>query len=243
MRHNYKNLLLIGVFLFISGCTAKPAVEKERWFIYASKYDCERNTLIVTGDMKYFGGMDKNRKRFLQSTQPTESEIVSVLKSTDRKFQKVGLAALSLKPVETNEVLNLLIGFLQDPNFYFKEYACSALDEFIEFPESRKAELSKELLKIIKIENEKGKHGIAFQEFSLLAKCPSHEAAQFLSDQLIIEGKENKIPRLAAFRALQTMGNPYYGQAAEYVKNNGSAEIQKEFLDRQNFYNDPNNNN
>ena len=82
---------------------------------------------------------------------------------------------------------------------------------------------------------------LPFQEFSLLAKCPSQETSQFLIRQLLREGNDNRAFRLAAFRALLKMGNPYYDQAAEYVKNNGSAEIQKEFLDRQDFYNDPNN--
>jgi hypothetical protein len=235
-------ILFIGISLFIFGCMFKSGLEKKEWFRYAAKYDSQRQKLDKSGGLiKYFSNMEKMRHKFLQSEQPSESEIISVLKSKDMRTQKIGLVAMSLKPIQTDQLADILIEFLQDQDFYFKQYACSALDQFAFFSESKKPQLEKQLLQIVKEEIPKGKKGIAFQEFSLLAKVPSQETATFLEEQLIKEGKENRILRLAAFVALKKMGDSYLDRAAEYVKENGNVELQKEFLGNQNYYNDPNN--
>ena len=234
--------LVIGFSIFISGCLFKSGVESKAWFKYASKYDQAWSNFVANAENERFLGylseMSKMKQKFLRAKQPTEGEIISVLGSPNRKFQRTGLAAMALKPIEAGQLIDILFKFLQDPNYYFKGYACSARDEFKQFPESRKPELGKKLLEIIKNENEKGKHGIAFQEFSLLSKCPSQDAAQFLSEQFMKEGEENKANRYAAFRTLKKMGDPYYAQAVEYVNNHGSSEVKKEFLNNQNYWKD-----
>ena len=143
---------------------------------------------------------------------------------------------MSLKPIETDQLTDILFEFLRDQEPEFRWYAMLSLDKFTKFPESRKPDLGKQLLEIIK--NEKDDALPLPQRFTILAKFPSEEAALFLTEQLMKEGKEDLIPifRLMAFKALKKMGDSYYDQAAEYVNKHGSSEIKKELWERENFY-------
>jgi len=74
--------------------------------------------------MRLIRDLDKSKHKYFQSIQPTEAEIISVLKSPNRRFQKVGLAAMSLKPIETDQLIDILLGFLQDKDVEFRsQYA------------------------------------------------------------------------------------------------------------------------
>ena len=183
--------------------------------------------------MEDFARMSKIKQKFLRAKQPTETEIISVLKSPNRRFQKVALVAMTLKPIETDQLTDILFEFLRDQEPELRWYAMLSLDKFTKFPESKKADLGKQLLEIIK--NEKDDTLSLPQIFILLAKFPSEESALFLTEQLMKEGKETRIRvfRYAAFRALKEMGDSYYDEAAEYVKNHASPEIKEEFLERE----------
>ncbi|MGB2807349.1 MAG: hypothetical protein WBC22_06400 [Sedimentisphaerales bacterium] len=228
--------MVVGLSLFISGCPFKSGIEGKAWFRYASKFDKARNICLANDAAKKgtafedLARMDKLKQKFLLAKQPTETEIISVLKSPNRRFQKIGLVAMSLKPIETEQLTEILFGFLQDNDFYFRVDALYSLDKFTKFPESKKAGLGKQLLEIIKNEKDKG---LFIQEFSLLAKFPSEEAALFLTEQLMKEGKENYLYRNFAFNALKKMGNSFYDEAAEYINKHGSSEIKKEHLERE----------
>ena len=227
---------VIGISLFISGCPFKSGVEGKAWFRYASKYDQARNIAIANAAaeketaMEDLARMDKPKQKFLRAKQPTETEIISVLRSPNRRFQRVGLAAMSLKPIETDQLIDILFEFLQDQDPEFRWYAIVSLEKFTKFPESKKVSLGKQLLEIIKKEKNKG---LSIQKFSLLAKAPSEEAARFLTEQLMKEGEENYLYRNFAFNALKEMGDSYYEEAAEYVNKHGSPKIKKELLERE----------
>ncbi|OHB51602.1 MAG: hypothetical protein A2Y12_01795 [Planctomycetes bacterium GWF2_42_9] len=182
--------------------------------------------------------MNKIKHNFLRTSPPKESEIMWVFMSPNRELQKIGLAAMSLRPIETERIQRTLIEFLQDPNFYFKEYAFLSLNKFKENPADKNDAVRKRLLEIIKNEEGKGKGkgNISFREFLLLAKFPSQETALFLQDQLMKEGQENKIYRIAAFSALKKMGEPYFTKVLEYVKNHSTPEMKKELLERENTW-------
>jgi len=236
---SYVICLVVGLSLFISGCPFKSGVEGKAWFQYASKYDQARSKMIANEAAKKgttdedLAWMDKLKQKYLRAKQPTETEIISVLKSPNRRFQKIGLVAMSLKPIETEQLTEILFGFLQDNDYYFKTDALYSLDKFTKIPDSKKAGLGKQLLEIMKNEKEKG---IFLSEFHLLAKFPSEEAALFLTEQLMREGIENYLFRNLAFYALKKMGNPFYDEAAEYVKKHASPEVKKELLEREIFY-------
>ncbi len=227
---------VIGISFFISGCPFKSGVEKKAWFRYALKYDQARSKTIANDiagkkiTRQDFSKPSKIGQRFLRARQPTEDEIISVLRSPDRRFQRVGLAAMSLKPIETDQLIDILFEFLRDQDPEFRWYAIVSLEKFTKFPESKKVSLGKQLLEIIKKEKNKG---LSIQEFSLLAKAPSEEAARFLTEQLMKEGEENYLYRNFAFNALKEMGDSYYEEAAEYVNKHGSPEIKKELLERE----------
>jgi hypothetical protein len=232
---------VIGISLFILGCPFKSGVERKKWFQYASKFDQARSTAIANDNVgkKSFlrdsAEIEKTEREFLRAKQPTETEMISVLRSPDRRLQRIGLTAMFLKPIETDQLIDILFGFLQDQDLQFRWYARVSLLKFANFPESRKADLGKQLLEIIKNEKE---NELFIEEFYLLAKFPSKEAALFLAEQLMKEGKETRIRifRYAAFKALKEMGNSYYNEAADYVKNHGSPEIKEELLDRENYW-------
>ncbi len=229
--------LVIGISLFISGCPFKSGVERKAWFRYASEFDEAWSKMPASGGgLQDYNKVRKIRHKFLRARQPTETEIISVLSSPNRRFQKVALVAMSLKPIETDQLIDILFEFLLDQEPEFRWYAFLSLDKFTKFPESRKTELGKQLLEIIK--NEKDDALPLPQRFTILAKFPSEEAALFLTEQLMKEGKERCILifRLMAFKALKEMGNSYYDQAAEYVNKHGSPEIKEELLEREKFY-------
>ena len=140
---------------------------------------------------------------------------------------------MSLKPIETEPIIDILMEFLQDKDDNYRWEACRSLNNFANFPESKKVLMGKQLLQIIK--NEKD-IGIAISGYSLLAKFPSEEAAQFLTEQLVKEGKENIWNRTIGFKALYEMGGSYYEKAAEYVNTHGSPEIKDEFLRNEKFW-------
>jgi len=232
----YVRWFVIGISLFVSGCLFKSGVEGKVWFRYALKFDEARNITMANDAAKKgtaienLADMDKLKQKFLRAKQPTETEIISVLRSPDRRFQKVGLVAMSLKPIETEQLTEILLEFLQDKDFYYRADALRSLNKFTTFPESKKADLGKQLLEITKKEKETG---ILLGEFLLLAKFPDEKAALFLTEQLMKEGKENFKFRYFAFRALKEMGDSFYDEAAEYVNKHSSPEIKKELLDRE----------
>ncbi len=229
--------LVVGISLFISGCPFKSSIERKAWFRYASEFDEAWSNMPASGGgLQDYNKVLKIRQKFLRARQPTETEIISVLSSPNRRFQKVALVAMSLKPIETEPLIDILFEFLRDQEPEFRWYAFLSLDKFTKFPESRKTELGKQLLEIIK--NEKDDALPLPQRFTILAKFPSEEAALFLAEQLMKEGKERRILifRLMAFKALKEMGNSYYDQAAEYVNKHGSPEIKEELLEREKFY-------
>jgi hypothetical protein len=223
----------IGVSLFVSGCPSKSGVEGKAWFRYASKYDQARSIMIanMAADPNRFKQdyteVWKMQQKLLQAKQPTETEIVSVLRSPDKRFQRVGLAAMSLKPIEIDMVTDVLFEFLQDQNRDFRLYAVFSLSEFKGFPEPRKVILGKQLLEIIRKEKDVE---LLSREMLLLGRFPSEDAAQYLTERLVKEGEDNRGIRWSAFIALKKMGDSYYDTAAEYVKEHGSPEIKKELL-------------
>ncbi len=228
--------LVVGLSLFISGCSSKSGVEGKAWFRYASKYDQAMSKMWASGGaLQDYNKVLKIEQKYLRAKQPTETEIISVLRSPNRRFQKVALVAMSLKPIETDQLIDILFELLQEQDPEFIWYALESLAKFTKFPESKKAELGKQLLGIIKIRKE---NELSPREISLLAKFPSKEAASFLTEQLMKEGKENRISlfRYLAFRALKKMGDSFYDEAAEYVNTHGSSEIKKELMDWENSW-------
>lgn len=222
---------VIGLSLFLSGCPFKSGVERKAWFRYASKYDQAWSKMAASGGaLQDYSKVFKMKQKFLRAKQPTETEIISVLRSPNRRLQKVALVAMSIKPIETDQLTDILFEYLQDQDPEFRWYAIDSLDKFTKFPESKKASLGKQLLEIVK---NKEQNELFIEEISLLAKFPSEEAAQFLTEQLMKEGKENliRIFRYVAFRTLKEMGNSFYDKAAEYVNKHGSPEIKKELLE------------
>jgi outer membrane lipoprotein-sorting protein len=232
-------LIICGISLFISGCPFKSGVKGKAWFRYALKYDQARSETIANdiagkkSALQDLAKTEKMKQKFLRAKQPTAIEIISVLRSPNRKFQRVGLAAMSLKPIETDMLIDILFEFLQDPDRDFRYYAFYSLDKFTAFPKTKQTALGKQLFEVIKNEKDKG---LSIHEFYLLAKIPSKEAALFLTEQLMKEGKEkeNVLIRLVAFKALKEMGNPYYEKAIEYVNEQGSPEIKKELSELKN---------
>ncbi|MGB2807977.1 MAG: hypothetical protein WBC22_09560 [Sedimentisphaerales bacterium] len=230
--------IAIGISFFISGCPFKSGIEGKAWFQHASKYDQARSKMIANAAAKKetftqdFTRMDKMERKFLRAKQPTETEIISVLRSPNRRFQRVGLAAMFLKPIETDQLIEILFEFIQDQETEFEFYALLSLDKFTKFPESKKADLGKQLLEIVKTRRRDNEFYI--QDYSLLAKFPSEEAALFLTEQLMKEGKGLiRAFRYTAFRALKEMGNSFYDEAAEYVNKHGSPEIKEELRKRE----------
>ena len=223
---------VVGLSLFISGCSYKSGVEAKLWFQYALEYDQAMSKMWASGGLVlYSNKMRKIEQKFLHAKQPTETEIISVLRSPNRRFQKIGLAAMSLKPIETDSLTDILFEFLRDQEPGFRWYAMLSLDKFTKFPESRKADLGKQLLEIIK--NEKDDALPLFQQFNLLVRYPSEGTAQFLTELVMKEGKEKRkcIVKYRAFMALKEMGDSFYDEAVEYVNKYGSSEIKKELLE------------
>jgi len=223
-------LVAVGISLLISGCSVKSGVEGNAWFQCASKYDQAMSKMWASNGLKGFDKVLIFKEKFLRVTQPTETEIIAVLRSPSRSFQKVALVAMSIKPIETEQLIDILFEFLEDQEAEFRWYAMISLDNFIKFPESRKADLGERLLEIVKnAEDEALPHP---QRFALLARFPSEEAVLFLAEQMMREGEGDQIRyiRYSAFRALKEMGDSYYEQAAEHVNKHGSPEIKKELL-------------
>jgi hypothetical protein len=223
---------VVGISLFTSGCPYKSGVEGKAWFRYASKYVQAMHKMSASkGALKDYNRVYESGEKFLQTEQPTEDEIISVLRSPNKNQKIVGLAAMSLKPIETENITDILFEFLKDQDPEVKWYARYSLMKFTKFPESTRADRGKQLLEIIKSRPEKD---LSFEEMLVLGKFPSKEAARFLTEQLMKEGKENKVFRLCAFKSLKEMGDSYYDEAADYVKNHGSPEIKEELKLRKN---------
>ncbi len=236
----YAIWLVAGLSLFISGCPFKSGVEGKAWFRCASKFDQARSDLAngFAGEnsaRRAWDRMEKMRNFFLEAKQPTEEEIISVLKSPNRRFQRVGLAAMSAKPIETEQIVDILFEFLQDDDRDFRYYAAYSLRNFTNIPESKKVSLGKQLLEIIKKEKDKG---LSIMEFSLFAEFPSEEAGRFLAEQMVKEGEENLLYRHFAFNVLKEMGDLYYDEAKEYVNAHGSSEIKDEVLKNEKAWED-----
>ncbi len=230
----YVICLVVGISLLITIYPFKSGVEGKAWFRYASKYEQALSKMWASGGaLDDYNKVFKMEQKFLRAKQPRETEIISVLRSPNRRFQRVGLVAMSLKPIETDQLIDILFGFLRYQEPEFRLYAMISLDKFTKFPEFRKADLGKQLLEIIK--NEKDDALPLFEQFDLLVRFRPEGTAQFLTELIMKEGKESRIRifRHLAFRALKEMSGSYYDEAAEYVNKHGSAEIKKELLERE----------
>jgi len=233
----YVVCLVVGISLLITIYPFKSGVEGKAWFRYASKYEQVMSKMWASGGaIKYFNKVLKMEQKFLRAKQPTETEIITVLRSANSRYQKVALVAMSIKPIETDQLIDILFEFLRDQDLELRWYALESLVKFTQFPESEKADLGEELLEIIETRKD---NELSPREISLLAKFPSEEAAQFLTELIMKEGKETRIRifKHLAFRALKEMGDSYYDEAAEYVNTHGSPEIKKELLDFEEFEN------
>lgn len=232
----YLICLLVGLSLFITVCLFKSGAEGKAWFRYASKYGQAMNKMWANGGaLQHFNETHAMGQKFLQSKRPTETEIISVLRSPDRRFQRVALVAMSIEPIETEQVTDILFEFLQYKDREFIWYALESLYKFTKFPESRKADLGKQLLEIIRTRTD---DELSPREISLLTKFPSEEGVLFLTELLMKEGKGSRIRifRYAAFSALKEMGDSYYDKAAEYVKRHATPEIKTELAEHENWW-------
>ena len=107
--------LVVGLSLFISGCPFKSGVEAEAWFRYASKYDQAWSKMAASGGaIQDYNKVLKMEQKFLRAKQPAETEIISVLRSPNRRFQRIGLAATSINSIETDRLIDILFEFLLD---------------------------------------------------------------------------------------------------------------------------------
>jgi hypothetical protein len=223
-------LLTITCFLFISGCSDKSDLEKKAWFKCASKYDRAMSQMWASdGALRDFYKVSKIKEEYLQLSQPSETEIVSILRPSSRNFQRVALVAMSIKPIETDQMADILFEFLQDQDLDFVWYTLESLVKFSNFSEIKQADLGEKLLETVETRKE---DELSPREFTLLARLPSEKAALFLTEQLMREGEgaRKSALRYAAFRALKEMGGSYYDKAAQDVYKNGSSVIKKDLL-------------
>jgi len=139
------------------------------------------------------------------------------------------LVAMSIKPIETDQVVDIVFEFVQDPDPVFRWYALESLAKFSTFSEITRAKLGERLLPIVKARKDED---LSPREFALLAKFPSEKTARFLTEQLMRDGEEIRIStlRYAAFRALKEMGAPYYDNAIKEVHTNGAPGIRRRIL-------------
>jgi hypothetical protein len=224
-------LTVIACCFLFAGCPPRAGIEKKAWFRYASDFDAARNIAMANDAskkdtaMEDLARLEKLRQAFLQAEMPTEAEIVSLLRSPDRRLQKVGLVAMSLRPIQTEKVLTILLEYLQDKDFFYKVDAVYALGKFASFPKS--VDLERRLLMIAGNESQVG---VLCFEIALLARFPSDEVAQYMMQELVKEGAESYIIRRSAADALKKMGDSYYQNALEYVRKHGSPELVTELL-------------
>ena len=134
---------------------------------------------------------------------------------------------MAIQPVQTDKVTEILIESLKDQEWYYKRYALFALEDYECFSEHKKAIWGAKLLEIICNEEDEG---ISIREYSLLAKFPSEEAAQFLAEQLLKEGEKEKTRRQFAYHALRDMGSEFSEKSLAHVDLHASPEMKKEIL-------------
>ncbi len=229
----FVTLFIIAASALISGCPNKSAVESKPWFKYASKYvKAMRKMSQSGGKLRYYDKAYKIGEKFLQSQQPAEDEIITVLTSPVKEHKIAGLAAMSIKPIETDKVTDILFEFLKDKDWELRWFARCALWKFKDFPESRKDELGNRLLEIM---NSRKANELSLEEIMLLQKFPSKESAHFLTEQIMREGNDvnTAIYKACSFQTLKRMGGSYYDDAADYIRKNGSPEIKEELSQRE----------
>ena len=244
--------LTIVPFPFVSGCSDKPELEGDAWFRCAEKYDRVMTDMWASGgtvkayntvlqikqqylqtsqpsEIELLSMLLQIEQQYLQTSQPSETELVSMLRSPNRHFQRVALVAMSIKPIETDQVVDIVFEFVQDPDPVFRWYALESLAKFSTFSEITRAKLGERLLPIVKARKDED---LSPREFALLAKFPSEKTARFLTEQLMRDGEEIRIStlRYAAFRALKEMGAPYYDNAIKEVHTNGAPGIRRRIL-------------
>jgi len=224
--------IIVGLSLFFGRSLFKSGVERKAWFQYASEYSQAMSKMWASGGaLEDYYKTNRIGQIYLKTEQPNEEEMISVLRSQDRSMQIVGLAAMSIKPIETEKIIDILFDFMQNQDPELRWYARNSLLKIKNFPENKKDDLGKKLLDIIKNRKE---NELSVEEVSLLAKFPSKEAVSFLTDLFMKEGNDEntRLFRVLAFRTLKEMGDSYYDKAAEYIKIHGSPEIQEEFTKR-----------
>ncbi len=223
---------VLGMFLSLCGCSRRSDVENTDWFKCAQKYDKAYSKMLMEMDREtlekdLMDEVSKLREKFLQSRQPEQSEIVSVLRSPSRKLQRIGLAAMSLRLAQTDEVVEILFEFLQGQNREFRWYAVHALGELRPLEEAKRASWGRQLLEITRRERDVQ---IQMKEIFLLGELGCEEAIPFLTEQLMKEGEEYFGLRVVAYLSLWKMGGPFYDKVANY----SSAEIRKAVEDLEN---------
>jgi len=190
-------------------------MEKPAWFKYAKEY-LEANEQMQASRGKandtlwrYFLISNEAMKKFLECPQPSALEINMYLKSDKYFEKKVGLAAMSLRPIENKMVVEQLIRFLGSEDRDSRIYASLALKKMN--PES-----------------------YAFYESQIYQYSLREKDETVLMSEILILGILNNpryLPlfvkflqgdsitlRLSAYNALKIMGEAYLDEVIDSLK-------------------------
>lgn len=121
-------------FFLISSCIAMPMrIEKQPWFLsakdYVEGYELPHKSGATDGekDLLSMAQIERARKNYLISRQPTAQEILVVLNSNDDSKTKIALGAMVLRPLPEYEVIKKIISFWDHPSRVHRDFASRSL--------------------------------------------------------------------------------------------------------------------
>lgn len=126
--------VLASNFFFITSCIAMPMrIEKQAWFLsakdYVEGYELPHKFGQTDGekDLLSMAQIERARKNYLISRQPTGEEILAVLNSSDDLKTKIALGAMVLRPLPEYEVIKKIISFWDHPSRLHRDFASRSL--------------------------------------------------------------------------------------------------------------------
>jgi hypothetical protein len=126
--------VLVGNFLFITSCnTMLIRIEKKPWFVsaknYVEGYELTQKSGVSQEEKESLSiaQIERARKNYLNSRQPTAQEILVVFNSKDDEKTKIALGAMVLRPLTEYEVMKKIIFFWDHPSRVHRDFASRAL--------------------------------------------------------------------------------------------------------------------
>jgi len=212
-------------------------IEKEPWFLYARDYvegyELPHKSGATHGekDPLSMSKIEKARRNYLNSRQPTVQEILAVLNSKEDEKTKIALGAMVLRPLTEYEVMEKIISFWDHASPVHRDFASRCLakiqkDKIKDFPDLGDM--------ILEYANKTSDQWVLSNSIRILGKFNNPKYLPFIVTHL--KKQHDKMLYYSSFEALKEMDDKYFEQVRSRLRREGDTATLEKLDQTQEFW-------